>query len=228
MLLPAGNCVRPQPRAHRGRRSELRSGQKIGREGRRTDHTEANAGATKTHRPTHQATRPRTTSPNANRRRRNWQRSVRSRFHTSRGRQKSGGRSQTPGCRSRLSSGRSAQFRQATRAKESTSQVQGRFGRRCRRGVEQAKRLSDSNEGDKTKLAKRKITLDTGEVSFWEAFDQLCLKAGCGTGADAKEAMGGLHVWTAPNGGADQLRRGVTRRSSRIRCSATTASSSSW
>jgi hypothetical protein len=32
--------------------------------------------------------------------------------------------------------------------------------------------------GDKSKLAERKITLETGEVSFWEAFDQLCLKGG--------------------------------------------------
>lgn len=33
-------------------------------------------------------------------------------------------------------------------------------------------------EGDKTKLSEKKITLETGEVSFWEAFDQLCLKGG--------------------------------------------------
>jgi hypothetical protein len=33
-------------------------------------------------------------------------------------------------------------------------------------------------EGDQTKLAGRKITLDTGEVPFWQAVDQFCLKAG--------------------------------------------------
>jgi hypothetical protein len=33
-------------------------------------------------------------------------------------------------------------------------------------------------EGDQTKLASRKITIDTGEVPFWQAVDQFCLKAG--------------------------------------------------
>jgi hypothetical protein len=33
-------------------------------------------------------------------------------------------------------------------------------------------------EGDQTKLGGRKITLDTGEVPFWQAVDQFCLKAG--------------------------------------------------
>jgi hypothetical protein len=33
-------------------------------------------------------------------------------------------------------------------------------------------------EGDQTKLAGRKITLDTGEIPFWQAVDQFCLKAG--------------------------------------------------
>jgi hypothetical protein len=32
--------------------------------------------------------------------------------------------------------------------------------------------------GDQSKLANRKITLDTGETTFWQAFDQLCQKAG--------------------------------------------------
>jgi hypothetical protein len=32
--------------------------------------------------------------------------------------------------------------------------------------------------GDKSQLAGRKITLDTGMVSFWDAFDQFCTKAG--------------------------------------------------
>jgi hypothetical protein len=33
-------------------------------------------------------------------------------------------------------------------------------------------------EGDQTKLANRKITLDTGEIPFWQAVDQFCQKAG--------------------------------------------------
>jgi hypothetical protein len=33
-------------------------------------------------------------------------------------------------------------------------------------------------EGDQTKLGGRKITLDTGEVPFWQAVDQFCQKAG--------------------------------------------------
>jgi hypothetical protein len=33
-------------------------------------------------------------------------------------------------------------------------------------------------EGDQTKLANRKITLDTGDIPFWQAVDQFCLKAG--------------------------------------------------
>jgi Uncharacterized iron-regulated protein len=32
-------------------------------------------------------------------------------------------------------------------------------------------------EGDQTKFANRKITLDTGEVPFWQAVDQFCIKA---------------------------------------------------
>ncbi|HEY1861374.1 MAG TPA: hypothetical protein VGG61_13525, partial [Gemmataceae bacterium] len=33
-------------------------------------------------------------------------------------------------------------------------------------------------DGDQTKVANRKITLDTGDVSFWQAVDQFCEKAG--------------------------------------------------
>jgi hypothetical protein len=33
-------------------------------------------------------------------------------------------------------------------------------------------------QGDRAALAQRKITLDTGETTFWEAFDQLCQKGG--------------------------------------------------
>jgi hypothetical protein len=33
-------------------------------------------------------------------------------------------------------------------------------------------------EGDQTKLANRKITLDTSEIPFWQAVDQFCEKAG--------------------------------------------------
>jgi hypothetical protein len=31
-------------------------------------------------------------------------------------------------------------------------------------------------KGDRAELAKKKVTLDTGDVSFWQAFDQLCRK----------------------------------------------------
>jgi hypothetical protein len=49
--------------------------------------------------------------------------------------------------------------------------------------------------GDKTKLVERKITLDTGEISFWEAFDLLCLKAGVmETVPDANHPEFALHV----------------------------------
>jgi hypothetical protein len=49
--------------------------------------------------------------------------------------------------------------------------------------------------GDKAKLAQRKVALDTGEVSFWEAFDQLCLKAGLvEAGHDANLMPGALQV----------------------------------
>jgi hypothetical protein len=33
-------------------------------------------------------------------------------------------------------------------------------------------------EGDTSKLARRRLTLDTGPVPFWEAFDQFCRRAG--------------------------------------------------
>ena len=33
-------------------------------------------------------------------------------------------------------------------------------------------------EGDRVQLANRKITLDTGEVTFWEALNQFCRAAG--------------------------------------------------
>jgi hypothetical protein len=33
-------------------------------------------------------------------------------------------------------------------------------------------------EGDTTRLAQRRLTLDTGPVPFWEAFDQFCHRAG--------------------------------------------------
>jgi hypothetical protein len=49
--------------------------------------------------------------------------------------------------------------------------------------------------GDKAKLAGRKVTLETGETSFWEAFDQLCHKAGLVEAArDPNLPPGALHV----------------------------------
>lgn len=34
------------------------------------------------------------------------------------------------------------------------------------------------NDHDRSRLASRRLTLDTGETTFWEAFDQFCRKAG--------------------------------------------------
>jgi hypothetical protein len=48
--------------------------------------------------------------------------------------------------------------------------------------------------GDKAKLAERKVTLETGEVSFWEAFDKLCLKAGLVEPASDGKTAGPLQV----------------------------------
>jgi hypothetical protein len=44
------------------------------------------------------------------------------------------------------------------------------FARQCGCNLELA--------GDRTRLAQRKVTLDTGLVTFWEAFDQFCRQAG--------------------------------------------------
>ena len=46
--------------------------------------------------------------------------------------------------------------------------------------------------GDQTKLVTRKVTLDTGEVPFWEALDQLCAKAGLVEKPPAAPAQGGV------------------------------------
>jgi len=46
--------------------------------------------------------------------------------------------------------------------------------------VDELVRLSGYNiqiQGDPAGLVKRKVTLDTGETTFWQAFDQLCQKA---------------------------------------------------
>jgi hypothetical protein len=65
--------------------------------------------------------------------------------------------------------------------------------------------------GDATKLAQQRITLDTGETTFWDAFQQLCAKAGIRE-SDAPQqpqpnqygdfsgrvirARGGVRVWS--------------------------------
>jgi hypothetical protein len=59
--------------------------------------------------------------------------------------------------------------------------------------IEQLQKLSGypiQIDGDRTPLTKRTITLDTGEVTFWEAFDQLCDKGSLTqvlTGVNANE-----------------------------------------
>src|SRR5262249_37599004 len=60
----------------------------------------------------------------------------------------------------------------------------------------------------KAKLAKRKVTLDTGDVTFWEALDKLCAKAGLveltsannviGMPADGR-LPGGIQILPAPD-----------------------------
>ncbi|MBM4069252.1 MAG: hypothetical protein FJ271_09945 [Planctomycetes bacterium] len=44
-------------------------------------------------------------------------------------------------------------------------------------------------QGDAKKLAAQKITIDTGDTTFWEAFDQLCQKAGLVDGNPYLPAM---------------------------------------
>jgi hypothetical protein len=54
--------------------------------------------------------------------------------------------------------------------------------------------------GDRAELAKRKVTLKTGEVPFWEAFDQLCLKADL-THVSPDQAKGVVGMPAAAPGG---------------------------
>lgn len=49
-------------------------------------------------------------------------------------------------------------------------------------------------DGDKAKLAQRKLTLDTGDISFWEAFDQLCQKGSLVEAGGDGKVVGSLHV----------------------------------
>jgi hypothetical protein len=68
--------------------------------------------------------------------------------------------------------------------------------------------------GDATKLAQQRITLDTGDTTFWDAFQQLCAKAGIRE-SDAPQqpqanpyadsgrvirARGGVRVWSGNYG----------------------------
>jgi hypothetical protein len=58
------------------------------------------------------------------------------------------------------------------------------------------------DDKDKEKLAKRKITLDTGKVSFWEAFDMLCNKGKLVEAPFAGRRIGGgpIRIQPAPGG----------------------------
>ncbi len=56
-------------------------------------------------------------------------------------------------------------------------------------------------QGDTSKLAGRTVTLDTGETTFWDAFDQFCRKAGLcerravtSGGNDAQAAVNAAHL----------------------------------
>src|SRR5207248_2605294 len=48
--------------------------------------------------------------------------------------------------------------------------------------------------GDRAALASRKITLDTGETTFWQAFDQLCEKGGLVENSNFNPNGGGPYV----------------------------------
>jgi hypothetical protein len=63
------------------------------------------------------------------------------------------------------------------------------------------------NDKDKEKLAKRKITLDTGKVTFWEAFDMLCKKGKLVEATFQGGGIGGgpIRIQPAPNPGAKPL-----------------------
>jgi len=52
--------------------------------------------------------------------------------------------------------------------------------------------------GDATKLADKKITLDTGATSFWQAFDQLCDRAGLMERIDFQANPGQINVNGTP------------------------------
>jgi hypothetical protein len=53
-------------------------------------------------------------------------------------------------------------------------------------------------QGEVAALAKRKVTLDTGDTTFWPAFDQLCLKAGLVEIAGQSQAAAVDHLLQDP------------------------------
>ena len=59
-------------------------------------------------------------------------------------------------------------------------------------------------DGDRTQLAQRKITLETGETTFWQAFDLLCQKGGL-TDVTNNFNNGGPIYRNPPVGGGIQI-----------------------
>jgi hypothetical protein len=56
-----------------------------------------------------------------------------------------------------------------------------------------------------TSVRNRRITLDTGTTTFWEAFDQLCQRAGLGERVAPAEHTTEVRVWNARGGAAGQM-----------------------
>jgi hypothetical protein len=65
--------------------------------------------------------------------------------------------------------------------------------------------------GDRTNLAEKKITLDTGDVTFWEAFDKLCTRAGLVEQVQAAVPTGRMNerIFILPGGGRNNLPGGI-------------------
>ncbi len=62
-------------------------------------------------------------------------------------------------------------------------------------------------QGDLTKVTNKKITLDTGKISFWQAFDQLCTQAGLMERVDQASLAQGVADTNRVLGGRGGIRR---------------------
>jgi hypothetical protein len=62
-------------------------------------------------------------------------------------------------------------------------------------------------QGDATRFADKKITLDTGKISFWQALDKLCEQSGLIEQVNLNEPPISLDTFVLPNGKKGGLRR---------------------